>query len=125
MKSINPKALVTILIMFCLNLGAQDLSKKMLFKHVGPKEGLAKLNLQNVLVDQQGILWISTTNGLYSYDGISILLHKSSTFGKNILSNNRITGLLEDRSGQLWCGSESLCKYDPCSKKWSCFFCYN
>ncbi len=122
MKGINPKALVTILIMFCLNLGAQDLSKKMLFKHVGPKEGLAKLNLQNALVDQQGILWISTTNGLYSYDGISILLHKSSTFGKNILSNNRITGLLEDRSGQLWCGSESLCKYDPCSKKWSCFF---
>lgn len=64
-------------------------------------EGLGNLNVNCMLQDRTGFLWIGTENGLFRYDG-----SRFQDFGhRDGLANTFINALHEDTSGRLWVGT--------------------
>lgn len=66
--------------------------------------GVTNLNFfGNQTIDSEGDIWVGTENGIYIYNvtnNVFSHLHKES--GKNTISNNAVTGILEDNRNILW-----------------------
>lgn len=73
-------------------------------------DGLPNNQINKVIQDRSGKLWIATMNGVCSFDG--------KTFTKldqtNVLSNNNVKTIFEDKDGNIWLGTvrKGLCKFD-------------
>ncbi len=73
------------------------------FEHYGPDNGLHHLAVHGLLQDQKGFLWVTTSNGLYRYDGA-----RFQTFGLNDgLPSPRVHAIHESKQGILWVGTSS------------------
>ena len=70
-------------------------------------EGLSQANVETILLDQRGELWIGTKNGLnlYTQQKIKNFFHQSGD--KNSLLDNRILHLEEDSLHQIWVATSS------------------
>jgi signal transduction histidine kinase/ligand-binding sensor domain-containing protein/AraC-like DNA-binding protein/DNA-binding NarL/FixJ family response regulator len=81
------------------------------FSSFNKLQGLSKgTNVQSILEDKSGNLWLGTTGGALKYDGKNF-----TNFTKNQgLSNNIVSCLFEDKSGNLWFGTwgGGVTKYD-------------
>ena len=64
-------------------------------------EGLDNLNVESMLQDHTGFLWIGSQNGLFRYDG-----RRFESFGRaDGLTGTWVRNLIEDASGRLWVGT--------------------
>lgn len=77
-------------------------------------ESLANPNVQCMLQDRAGFLWVGTQNGLFRYDGT-----RFQNFGRSDgLLSRYIWGLHEDSRGRLWIAtSEGVFFRDPATQK--------
>ncbi|HWZ13952.1 MAG TPA: two-component regulator propeller domain-containing protein [Mucilaginibacter sp.] len=83
------------------------------FEHLGTAEGLAQININCIIQDSRGFMWIGSRNGLNKYDGYKFTVYNHSFQDNNTLSNNQIADLLEDRDGNIWVATlEGLNKYE-------------
>jgi len=69
--------------------------------------GLSSTNINKVIQDKQGYIWIATDNGLNKFDGERFTHFKTGDERENGLTDNLITALLEDSKGKLWIGTHS------------------
>ena len=78
-------------------------------KFYGIEDGLIDHNVNDLLLDRDGYLWVATQKGLCRFDGS--VFHTFTT--EDGLPSNRIRCLLEDRRGHLWLGiDEGVVHYD-------------
>ena len=65
-------------------------------------EGLSQANVESILLDQRGELWIGTRYGLnhYTQQKINHFFHQIGN--KNSLPNSRVIHLEEDSLGNIW-----------------------
>ncbi|QQS50218.1 MAG: hypothetical protein IPM71_11535 [Bacteroidota bacterium] len=75
------------------------------FSHLNSDKGLAHNNVECILKDSEGFVWIGTRNGLCRFDGYEVKTYSSSPTDTNSLSGNRILSLAEDKQGNLWIGT--------------------
>ena len=68
------------------------------------EDGLPKAGINEVVRTRDGFLWVATFDGLARFDGVRFEIFNSERVPA--LASNRITRLLEDRSGRLWIGTE-------------------
>lgn len=97
MRASSRRGLVTILavLYFSALCGAQRYTFQ---EYI---EGLGNLNVNCMLQDRAGFLWVGTENGLFRYDG-----SRFQEFGRaDGLSGTFIEALHQDSSGQLWVGT--------------------
>ena len=76
-------------------------------------EGLSQANVESILLDQRGDLWVGTKNGLnlYSQQRMENFFHQMED--KYSLPNSRILQLEEDSLGNIWVGTTNgLAKYN-------------
>lgn len=104
--------LLPILLLFALTAQAQQLRY---FTHFTEKDGLSDNHVQSILRDQQGYLWIGTTNGLNRYDGYSFRQYLPDTRqAQRTVSNESINDIEQDANGFIWIAtSNGLNRYDP------------
>jgi signal transduction histidine kinase/ligand-binding sensor domain-containing protein len=83
------------------------------------RDGLPGVQVNSILVDKHGYLWVGTINGLARYDG-----YEFKRFYYNPNDTASVHGLvvfpmLEDRHGKIWIGTNQsyLNAYDPVLKK--------
>lgn len=67
--------------------------------------GLSNKDVQSVYQDRDGYIWISTRNGLFQYDGYSIVSYKSNYAHPDLLTSNNILCVAEDTNHRLWIGT--------------------
>ncbi len=67
------------------------------------RPGRLSYNVNAILTDSAGALWVSTTNGLGRFDG-QAWTRFSTAEG---LPSNRLTGVFLDRGGQIWATTEA------------------
>jgi signal transduction histidine kinase/ligand-binding sensor domain-containing protein/CheY-like chemotaxis protein len=72
------------------------------FEHIGTESGLSQSNVICILHDSRGFMWFGTRDGLNKYDGYSFTIYKNIPTDSRSISNNFITGIAEDKNGDLW-----------------------
>ncbi|HEU4860921.1 MAG TPA: two-component regulator propeller domain-containing protein, partial [Chitinophagaceae bacterium] len=93
------------------NIDAQNGTLR--FERLGLEEGLSNNNINAILQDRKGFIWIGTMDGLNKYDGYSFTKYKFDPLDPNSVSQNFIYTLFEDSQGSIWMGTfEGLCKFD-------------
>jgi signal transduction histidine kinase/CheY-like chemotaxis protein/ligand-binding sensor domain-containing protein/HPt (histidine-containing phosphotransfer) domain-containing protein len=72
------------------------------FRNYGIKEGLAQSEVNGILEDQRGYLWIATDGGGVSvFDGVHF---RQLTTEQGGLKSNEISDVYEDEAGRIWVG---------------------
>ena len=73
--------------------------------------GLAGNNVNDILVDQNGILWFATLNGISSFDG----KWKAYLIDEG-LEYNIVNSIVQDNDGNIWFGTQGgIIRIDPAS----------
>lgn len=82
------------------------------FTTFSKKEGLQgdDEEIWDLIIDKNGLMWVGTMEGVYHFDGEKFtsfaLPNKIVKNPKPILSIKRITGLLEDKVGNIWISND-------------------
>jgi len=71
------------------------------FSRILPKDGLNNRYNEFIEKDSRGLLWISSTEGLYQFDGFS-LKHVTNEKYSGLLGENIQGNFIEDTKGDLW-----------------------
>jgi ligand-binding sensor domain-containing protein/signal transduction histidine kinase len=87
-----------IFLCFCQNAYGQELS----FNRAFASGELPISSINCLLQDQQGFIWIGTTDGLCRYDGQKVEVHRYNPQDSTSISNNMIYALEEDPDGRIW-----------------------
>lgn len=88
-------------------LAAQPKSISLSFEASNILNGLSNKDVQSVYQDRDGYIWISTRNGLFQYDGYSIVTYRSNYACPDLLTNNNVFCTAEDINHNIWIGTYS------------------
>lgn len=84
------------------------------FLHLDIQQGLSHNQVNCLLRNQRGFLWIGTMSGLNRYDGYFFKVFRNDVKDSTSLLSNSVLGLSEDPQGRLWVNtSYGLTVYDP------------
>ena len=82
------------------------------------KDGLPGVQVNSILADRHGYLWVGTINGLVRYDGYEFKRFYYNPNDTASLHGLVVFPILEDRHGRIWVGTNQsfLNAYDPVLK---------
>ena len=84
------------------------------FTHITGEDGLPHQQIEALMQDEKGKLWIGTRNGLSHYDGYSIVSYFNQTDDPNSLNHNFIRSIYQDTKKRIWVGTYGgICRYRP------------
>lgn len=97
--------------LFSKYLDAQTIS----FRNYLVNDGLSNNDINCILEDKQGFIWIGTEDGLNRFDGYNFYVYRNIPEDHHSLSSNSIWSLFEDEDGFIWVGTKSgeLNCYNP------------
>ena len=83
------------------------------------KDGLPGTQINKILVDQFGYIWIGTINGLARYDGYSFKRFYEDPNNLHSIKGLNVWSIFEDSKGRIWIGTSpgKLNVYDPATQK--------
>ena len=85
------------------------------FKRYGVDQGISVTTAFNITQDDVGLLWITTIDGLYKYDGQKFTAYKHLLDDSSSISDNLTHSLCKARDGTIWVGTYNggLNKFNP------------
>ncbi|MEO6547427.1 MAG: two-component regulator propeller domain-containing protein [Ferruginibacter sp.] len=95
----------------------------MKFEHLDINAGLSQNHILCVEQDSWGFMWFGTSDGLNKYDGYKFTVYKNDIKNTNSISNNYISGIVEDANGIIWVTARGggLNRYDKKTDKFTRF----
>ncbi len=69
------------------------------------EDGLSQNYIYSIFQDSRGFIWIGTKDGLNRYDGYGFRIYRNNSHDSTTLSNNNVSYITEDISGNLWVGT--------------------
>jgi diguanylate cyclase (GGDEF)-like protein len=78
----------------------------MAFERISLEQGLSQSSVMVVFQDSRGYMWLGTEDGLNRYDGFSFRTYKYDPADPASLPHNMVWSIVEDRSGDLFVGTE-------------------
>lgn len=85
-----------------------------IYRHLTSDNGLPHHQVQSLIQDKDGNIWIGTRNGLARYDGYDIKCYYHNDKDSTSLNHNFIHNLFLDSKGQIWIVSNGgICRYQP------------
>lgn len=108
--------LLAIAISFCIT--GQGKIGDMKFRHLDTRHGLSNSQVNCILQDSRGFIWICTSFGLCRYDGYRFQNYFSYERDTTTLRSNRMDDVQEAYDGKLWLNhGMSYSLYDPVTEK--------
>jgi len=89
------------------NLTGLCQNQSLKFDHIGTSDGLSQINVNSIIQDKRGFMWIATRNGLNRYDGYKFIIYRYDSSDANTLSNNMVTDVVEAPDGNIWIATQS------------------
>ena len=90
---------VLILILF-LFISNDVLAQNPFFKQFSISYENAGININQVIKDKNGFLWMASSEGLYKYNGVDYVFYQLPAENKS----NEVKCVYEDASGIIWAG---------------------
>lgn len=88
-------------------------TSKLIFEHISSSQGLSQSEVNCIIQDKKGFMWMGTLDGLNRFDGYDMVVYRKSSNNINSLSNNYIQSIFEDNQGHIWVGTIlGLNRYD-------------
>ena len=85
-----------------------------LFKTLDARNGLNSSQINCILKDSRGFIWLGTPAGLYRYDGYTFKYFQCNSQEGSSLPDSYIASIQESLEGNLWIKTTSgLCIYHP------------
>lgn len=112
-----------LIILFFFVLNFSLLPQSNIFLRIGIEEGLPPGNVNDIVQDSLGFVWLGTESGLCRFDGYNFITYKNVSTDSTSLSHNNIFSLLLDKNGIIWVGTlgGGLNKFDSKSGKFKRF----
>jgi signal transduction histidine kinase/ligand-binding sensor domain-containing protein/CheY-like chemotaxis protein/AraC-like DNA-binding protein len=86
------------------------------------ENGLSDNQINAMIQDRQGFLWIGTDDGLNRYDGYHFTIYKNRPADLTSVSDNNIRALLEDHAGNIWIATANgLNRFNPLTETFTHF----
>ena len=120
-RLIKPLFLMLFSAFFCFlsEIGAEIYR----FAHITNKEGLPHQQVEVLMQDDKGMLWIGTRNGLSRYDGYNVVSYFNQFNDSNSINHNFIRSLYQDSHKRIWIGTYyGICLYQPATDDFKCYF---
>lgn len=77
-----------------------------IFKQISLEEGLPSLQIHQTFQQSNGFIWFATSRGASRYDGYSFRHFYFAPNSANHISNNLISKIAEDNTGNIWLATE-------------------
>ncbi len=88
------------------------------FSQLTTAQGLSNNQVNSLLRDRRGFLWVATMSGLNRYDGYSFRVFRHSFRDTTSIPNNYINRLFEDPFGRIWVRTRNGdAVYDPATER--------
>lgn len=104
------KALFFLLLLLCSPSFADDYPREMSFQNIMANKDIALGEVEAILQDHEGFMWLGGRNALLRYDGYefdSVLLRADPAKPDELTPVAQIVDLYEDSRSQLWVGSRT------------------
>jgi len=102
-----------VILLFAINQTGFSQDPNYKFRHITEEDGLPSVNIQSILRDSHGFLWIGTQSGLCKYDGNSITVFTEVDNDSTSIPGNYIRDLEEKEDSNLWVATTNgLCLYN-------------
>lgn len=75
-------------------------------EHISTQQGLSQANVNSIIQDSQGFIWVGTRDGLNRYDGYSFVSYRFNRRDPYSISNNFIQDIIEDHDHNLWIATQ-------------------
>ena len=98
MQSMGMRLLIIILYLFATNLQGQNIA----FNHLTTEDGLSQFSVNSLYIDENGLLWIGTREGLNRYNGDEIRTYKLQKNNPNSLFCNNVMRIAGDKNGKIY-----------------------
>lgn len=95
---------IILYLLFLSSLQVFAQNDMLIFDKITSEQGLSNNQINCLLKDRLGFLWIGTNDGLNRYDGNSVKVFKHTPSDSSSLGGSRIISLFEDSEGYLWIG---------------------
>lgn len=93
----------TLLFLFVLSFAIFRIQgQNITFSHLTTDDGLSQFSVNSIYIDEQGIIWIGTREGLNRYNGNDILSFKLNKNDPNSLFSNTILRITGDKKGKIY-----------------------
>ncbi len=100
-------------VMLALSLVAMAEKPDLKFKRIDTRNGLSNSQVNCILKDSKGFVWIGTKFGLNRYDGYRFLEFHSHVKDSTALISDYVDNLYEDIDGNIWVQQETrFCIYN-------------
>jgi ligand-binding sensor domain-containing protein/signal transduction histidine kinase len=115
-----------LLLLLMFSLGTlHSQTERVRFEHLGATEGLENHDIQDLLQDKRGFIWIATLAGLHRFDGYTSKVFTHQPNQATSLSSNLTYALYEDKENNIWIGTRhGLNQFNPTTetfKAWKNF----
>lgn len=112
------KSFYLTLLMFALPSVVMAVISDVKFRRIDTRDGLSNSQVNSVLRDSRGNVWLATQFGLCRYDGYRIKPFYSYERDTMTLRSNRVDEIQEDYYGKLWLDhGMNYSVYDPVTEK--------
>lgn len=107
------KYYIAVLIFFAADFCAAQ-KPGLYFEKITMEKGLSNNQVNCILQDTRGFMWIGTNDGLNRYDGNYFTVFRNRPGDSTSISGNMIMNMLEDKNGVLWIATADggLSRYD-------------
>lgn len=96
---------ITVLVFLFSIVFTTHAAENYYFRQYQVEDGLSNNNIECVIQDKHGFIWIGTRDGLNRFDGYSFQTFRNTDDGDKSLGNNWILSLALDNDGNLWIGT--------------------
>jgi len=105
---------IELILLFVMFTG-QVFSQQFTFNKVTPPDGGNFNFVTGIVQDPSGIMWFSTKQGLYKYNGNQLISYQNNPFNPNSLTSNFLESIFADFDGHIWIGTlgSGLNRFDP------------
>ncbi|MEG1564983.1 MAG: two-component regulator propeller domain-containing protein, partial [Bacteroides sp.] len=94
---------LALLFLLILNVAAvRTQGQNITFSHLTTDDGLSQFSVNSLYVDENGVLWIGTREGLNRYNGNDIKTYKLQKNNPNSLFCNTVLRIVGNHNGKVY-----------------------